>query len=480
MLHKDGRVILVDFGIARSIQQDSDVMKTAIGTMGYTPEEQCLGQAEPRSDLYALGATMHHLLTGENPIPFSFEPIRKHNKNITPELEKVIMKSLKTEVSDRFPSAGDMLEQLNSTREIKKKPSIIRRVFSKASLPYLISFLIIIITGITVVNYFISKWSESPWIAMDSGVNKGLFGISFVDNDTGWATGKEGTIIHTSDGGKTWKKQKTGIDVTLDGVYFSDYLNGWAIGQKWKVGQCVGVTLYTDDGGKTWNKEYTEIPKDFTKIYIDDINNAWAVGDNGTLYHITDKGQKWDQIKTGILDDIYEVRFVDDTNGWLRTIRKTGEMDSTAILLHTTDGGETWENQPTELFNAVVGIDFVNRKEGWITGLEDTDEFSIEGLIKYTDDGGKTWKEQYREKWLFPYSIYFIDNNCGYVLGTRLKGLFGLGATLLRTEDGGKTWKKDNYPYLSCTRFFFLNPDLGWSCGAGGDILKYSRNIHQK
>jgi serine/threonine protein kinase len=55
--------VLIDFGIARQLTPSG----TAIGTWGYVPYEQVLGQAEPRSDLYALGATLHALITGRHP-----------------------------------------------------------------------------------------------------------------------------------------------------------------------------------------------------------------------------------------------------------------------------------------------------------------------------------------------------------------------------------------------------------------------------
>jgi len=71
----DGRAMLVDFGIARAVNPEQRVSKTAVGTDGYAPKEQYRGKVEPRSDIYALGATMHHLLTGEMPVPLDFEPV---------------------------------------------------------------------------------------------------------------------------------------------------------------------------------------------------------------------------------------------------------------------------------------------------------------------------------------------------------------------------------------------------------------------
>ncbi|MGH2408978.1 MAG: serine/threonine-protein kinase, partial [Chloroflexota bacterium] len=78
MLTPDGRIRLIDFGIARVFSRQSK--GTAIGTPGYAPPEQYQGLAEPASDLYALGATMHHLLTGRDPRnarPFDFPPVAR-------------------------------------------------------------------------------------------------------------------------------------------------------------------------------------------------------------------------------------------------------------------------------------------------------------------------------------------------------------------------------------------------------------------
>src|SRR5580765_3845920 len=64
---KDQRAHLIDFGIARITAHNGPKQTTALGTPGYAPPEQCQGNAELRSDLYALAATMHHLLTNHDP-----------------------------------------------------------------------------------------------------------------------------------------------------------------------------------------------------------------------------------------------------------------------------------------------------------------------------------------------------------------------------------------------------------------------------
>ncbi|MDY7042302.1 MAG: serine/threonine-protein kinase, partial [Chloroflexota bacterium] len=115
MLDKHGRVMLVDFGIAKVFQTGQK--GTMIGTEGYSPPEQYRGAAEPRGDLYALGATMHHLLTKRDPRlepPFSFHerPIRSCNPGVSAGLEAIVMRALEYDVERRFESADAMKQAL--------------------------------------------------------------------------------------------------------------------------------------------------------------------------------------------------------------------------------------------------------------------------------------------------------------------------------------------------------------------------------
>ena len=117
MLDKQGRIRLVDFGIAKLFQ--SGTKGTMIGTEGYSPPEQYRGVAEPRGDIYALGATMHHLLSKQDPRlepPFSFHerPIHKTNPTISRELMKILDKALEYEINKRWGSAEEFKRALLS------------------------------------------------------------------------------------------------------------------------------------------------------------------------------------------------------------------------------------------------------------------------------------------------------------------------------------------------------------------------------
>jgi outer membrane protein assembly factor BamB/tRNA A-37 threonylcarbamoyl transferase component Bud32 len=111
MVDNHRTIRLIDFGIARVFQPGQK--GTMIGTDGYAPPEQYRGEASPAGDLYALGATLHHLLTrrdprAEPPFSFSERPIREINPRVSAELEGTINASLAYNPQDRFPSADAM------------------------------------------------------------------------------------------------------------------------------------------------------------------------------------------------------------------------------------------------------------------------------------------------------------------------------------------------------------------------------------
>jgi len=115
MLENSGRIRLVDFGIARIFQ--SGQKGTMIGTEGYSPPEQYRGVAEPRVDVYALGATMHHMLSKQDPRlepPFSFHerPIHETNPTISRKLVEIIERALEYEINDRYGSAAELQRAL--------------------------------------------------------------------------------------------------------------------------------------------------------------------------------------------------------------------------------------------------------------------------------------------------------------------------------------------------------------------------------
>ncbi|HLM03070.1 MAG TPA: protein kinase [Pyrinomonadaceae bacterium] len=114
-----GRVMLIDFGIARWVNKEEKGV-TAVGTMGYAPPELFSGNVEARSDIYSLGSTMFHLLTGADPqnnplLIFDFHKNprpRQINPQLSDQIEQILMRSVEYNADKRFVSAGELRETL--------------------------------------------------------------------------------------------------------------------------------------------------------------------------------------------------------------------------------------------------------------------------------------------------------------------------------------------------------------------------------
>lgn len=119
MIDHAGNVKLIDFGIVRFFQPGKTKDTTSFGTAGYAPPEQYgKGQTDARSDLYALGATLHHLLTARDPsiTPFQFQPVRSLNPGVSLVTEQVIAKALAQDPARRWQNARAMRRALTTQR----------------------------------------------------------------------------------------------------------------------------------------------------------------------------------------------------------------------------------------------------------------------------------------------------------------------------------------------------------------------------
>jgi len=126
MLTPEGDIKLIDFGIARTYKSTSNSDTEYLGSRGYAAPEQCsqLGQSDERTDIYGVGATMYHLLTGKHPDqpPYEFYPIRKWDKSFSRGVQQIVQKCVMTDPQYRYQTAFDVIDALdNYQAEDQKK-----------------------------------------------------------------------------------------------------------------------------------------------------------------------------------------------------------------------------------------------------------------------------------------------------------------------------------------------------------------------
>ncbi len=122
MLKPDGNVTLIDFGTAREFKEKNLADTTCLGTVGYAAPEQFggMGQTDGRTDIYCLGATLYHLVTGMNPCepPYEIRPIREVNPSLSGGLERILLKCTQRDPNDRYQSASELMYALEHYEEI--------------------------------------------------------------------------------------------------------------------------------------------------------------------------------------------------------------------------------------------------------------------------------------------------------------------------------------------------------------------------
>ena len=121
MLRPDGEISLLDFGIASQMHGAVLNEDIQLGTMGYAaPEQLGGGQVDARTDLYALGATLYHLLTGEKPWECKgpLPPLREKRPSLRREWTRIICTCTKENPDERYKSAEELLQHL---RRLEKR-----------------------------------------------------------------------------------------------------------------------------------------------------------------------------------------------------------------------------------------------------------------------------------------------------------------------------------------------------------------------
>ncbi len=123
MLKSEGSVVLIDFGTAREFKEKNVADTVCLGTNGYAAPEQFggMGQTDSRTDIYCLGATLYHLVTGHNPSepPYEMYPITKWNSSLSTGLERIIQKCTQKNPADRYQTVKELRYDLEHYKDLE-------------------------------------------------------------------------------------------------------------------------------------------------------------------------------------------------------------------------------------------------------------------------------------------------------------------------------------------------------------------------
>ncbi len=319
--------------------------------------------------------------------------------------------------------------------------------------------------------------TNAQWQKQKVETDAGFRGLSVVSEKIIWASGTNGTVIRTIDGGKTWSVIKVPDGEKLDfrDIEAFDANTAYVL----SIGEGENSRIYkTIDGGKTWKLQFknTNGKAFFDALAFWDKDNGMAMSDpvdgNYVLIETNDGGENWKIADTDKMDNAKtgEAAFAASgtcllTQGKNNIFLVSGGND--ARVFRSNNRGASWTVSDTPITKGTAGsgifsIAMYDSKKGVIVGgnYEKPDETG--NNLAFTTDGGKTWT---LSKGLNGYrsGVEFVDKKTIIAVGSS-------GSDL--SADGGKTWKnldKENYNAVRAK-----GKNAIWAVGAKGLVSKFS------
>lgn len=280
------------------------------------------------------------------------------------------------------------------------------------------------------------KWTKS-----NASTGKNLYGAAMPSETHAWVVGDSGTILHSSDGGNTWKAQKSGVTVGLYAVHFVDNKLGFASGD-------TGIILRTKDGGETWEQSKSPSKERIRKIQFVNKDIGFAVGEKFTFLATRDNGDTW-QVRSSLKDiNLNSLSFLDRSKGYL--------VGATGFIAVTVDGGLNITTAVTGTNSEIWDVKYVGEVDGYAVGTG--------GLLRYTDNRGASWEGIKIKTTENLYGVEFVGKKLGWVVGAK--------GVMFKTLDAGKLWlsiSPGNLPDLHDITAF--SEKAGVIVGKNGTIL---------
>ena len=225
------------------------------------------------------------------------------------------------------------------------------------------------------------------------------------------AIGWRGHIIISPDKGDSWQQVKAETRYSLTALTFSDNLLGWAVGHN-------STILHTKDGGKTWKKQFEDLnlKKALFDVWFKNKNEGWAVGSLGLALQTTDGGKTWKDISELLYNpDQYHYYSVAGTN--TGTLYVVGERDYTmsgGLIFQSTNAGKDWQQLPPASEGTLFGVAISpNQKEVYVYGI-------LGNIYKSLNNGSSFTKIPLDTRESITHLSF---TNTGAIIGVGAKGL---------------------------------------------------------
>jgi len=322
-----------------------------------------------------------------------------------------------------------------------------------------------IVTKIFVIIIFFASFqtAEAGWTKLEINTLAWLHDVYFINENKGWIAGSDGTLLTTSDGGKSWNKTFNFTQDNIRQVYFSDENNGWLLCERsaYNPGSSSpSYLLKTSDGGATWEKQnFTGGGRErIAKIFFNEKGVGLAIGESGVVFALLEDKKTWKKNSSPVRYLLLDGIFTDVYHGAM--------VGAGGTILFTEDAGLTWNraafsSQSEAKLNSVF---FINSKNGWTVGGN--------GKIYQTINGGKFWYEQNSTTEKNLNDVFFNNTAEGWAIGDE--------GVILHTTTAGNVWNfVDTKTRHKLEKLFFLGEN-GWAVGFGGTILIYNSKADNK
>ena len=315
-----------------------------------------------------------------------------------------------------------------------------------------------------------------------------LHGARFINSETGWLCGGNGSIFKTTNGGISWNEQSINPKYDFSCLFALDENHIWA-----STGNTEGQFAYfsiqfSSDGGLHWNEQLSalQLSQDSLDLRMYSIwdmhflgdSLGWAIGDSGLLLQTTNSGQNWNLLTKSLNYSFKSIDFISDSFGYLcgerpNTLNSPSPHPlsvSEGVILITTNRGELWDT----IYSDTIGIykaRFRSQMLGWALGtsywINQFTEGNARNYILKTTNGGSTWQTFFVGAGARLEDLTFVDDNNGFAVGP--------GGEVLVTTDGGDVWSFSNPTQRFISRLYaitFSDSLHGFIAGSDGAILQ--------